>query len=124
MTVFSHTTGFTRGEVESSLFDRFDVDFYNAASKLVDNWFPDVTGALERRPAFKPTGTDAPFIVKPRPDEVPAGSDCGEFHMRTFAFRGTTFLLLFRRVCEPGYQTVTMSCYRYTSDNELTAQFE
>jgi len=124
MTVFSHTTGFTRGEVESSLFDRFDVDFYRAASKLIDNWFPDVTGALDRRPAFKATGKTAPFIVQPRPPEVPAGSDCGEFHMRTFAFRGTTFLLLFRRVCEDGYQTVTLSCYSYEDDNSLTTQFE
>jgi len=124
MTVFSHTTGFTRGEVESSLFDRFDVDFYRAASKLIDNWFPDVTGALERRPAFKATGKNAPFLVQAYPPEIPVGSDCGEFHMRTFAFRGTTFLLLFRRVCEEGYQTVTMSCYRYLDDNSLDPQFE
>ncbi len=124
MTVFSHTTGFTRGEVESSLYDRFDVDFYRAASKLIDNWFPDVTGALERRPAFKATGKNAPFLVQAYPPEIPSGSDCGEFHMRTFAFRGITFLLLFRRVCEAGYETITVSCYRYLNDNSLDPQFD
>ena len=115
MTVYSHTTGFTRGEVEASLFDRFDVDFYRAASKRVDNWFPDVTGALERRPAIVPLGDD-PFFIAPVPAGVTASEeDCGEFHMRSFLFRGNEFLLVFRRICADGWQTVTASCYRLDS---------
>lgn len=112
MTVYSHTTGFTRGEVEASLFDRFDVDFYRAASKRVDNWFPDVTGALERRPAIVPLG-DAPFFIAPVPTGVTASEeDCGEFHMRSFLFGGNEYLIVFRRICADGWQTVTVSCYR------------
>ena len=115
MTIYSHTTGFTRGEVEASLFDRFDVDFYRAASKRVDNWFPDVTGALERRPAIVPLGDD-PFFIAPVPAGVTASEeDCGEFHMRSFLFRGNEFLLVFRRICADGWQTVTASCYRLDS---------
>ena len=115
MTVYSHTTGFTRGEVEASLFDRFDVDFYRAANKRVDNWFPDVTGALERRPAIVPLGDD-PFFIAPVPAGVTASEeDCGEFHMRSFLFRGNEFLLVFRRICADGWQTVTASCYRLDS---------
>ena len=124
MTVFSHTTGFTRGEVESSLFDRFDVDFYRAASKRVENWFPDVTGSIERRPALKPLGETDPVIFPGRPDIVPGDVDCGEFHLRTFSFRGTTFLLLFRRICSDGWQSITISCYRFGANNALVEQFE
>ena len=123
MTVYSHTTGFTRGEVEASLFDRFDVDFYRAASKKVDNWFPDVTGALERRPAFVPLG-DTPFLIPPVPTGVDAtAEDCGEFHMRAFLFRGNEFLLVFRRICAEGWQTVTASCYRLDASGPVP-QFE
>ena len=123
MTVYSHTTGFTRGEVEASLFDRFDVDFYRAANKRVDNWFPDVTGALERRPAIVPLGDD-PFFIAPVPTGVTASEeDCGEFHMRSFLFRGNEFLLVFRRICADGWQTVTASCYRL-DDSGPVPQFE
>jgi hypothetical protein len=51
MAIYQHTTGFTRGEVDESLWDRVDVDFYATAAKVVDNWFPNVAGGLERRPA-------------------------------------------------------------------------
>lgn len=123
MTVYSHTTGFTRGEVEASLFDRFDVDFYRSANKRVDNWFPDVTGALERRPAVVPLG-DNPFFILPVPPGVTASpTDCGEFHMRSFLFRDKEFLLVFRRICADGWQTVTASCYRLDESGPV-AQFE
>ena len=123
MTVYSHTTGFTRGEVEASLFDRFDVDFYRSASKRVDNWFPDVTGALERRPAFAPLGDD-PFFIAPVPTGVTApAEDCAEFHMRSFLFRNNEFLLVFRRICSDGWQTITASCYRLDASGPV-AQFE
>ncbi len=123
MTSFSHTTGFTRGEVESSLFDRFDVDFYASASKYIENWFPDVTGALERRPAIVPLGDSTPFTIPQRPTGVSTGVECGEFFLRTFLFRSKVFILLFRRICTPGWQTVTMSCYRL-DDNVPVMQFE
>lgn len=51
--MFVHTTGFTRGEVDEALWDRVDVDFYRSASRLVENWFPDLTGAIQRRPGFE-----------------------------------------------------------------------
>lgn len=129
-TAFSHTTGFTRGEVESSLFDRFDVDFYRAASKRVENWFPDVTGALERRPGFKPVGNttqpfgDVSFLVPEYPEEIDPSVDCGQFFMRTFVFRGTTYLLIFRQVCELGWRTVTITCERLNGNDELSNEFE
>lgn len=50
---YVHTTGFTRGEVDEALWDRVDVDFYRAASRYVENWFPDLTGAIQRRPGFE-----------------------------------------------------------------------
>lgn len=119
MNVYSHTTGFTRGEVEASLYDRFDVDFYRAASELVDNWFPDVAGAIERRPGFVPLGSSSPTLVRQRPDGIPEGVDCGEFVLRSFVFRQQVFLLLFRRVCTPGYQTVTLTTYRMDGETPV-----
>ena len=50
MARYQHTTGFTRGEVDESLYDRVDVDFYRAASKHMENWFPDLAGSIKRRP--------------------------------------------------------------------------
>lgn len=48
--MFVSTTGFTRGEVDAALWDRVDVDFYRSASKYIENWLPDLTGAISRRP--------------------------------------------------------------------------
>lgn len=79
MTVFDHTTGFTRGEVEASVYDRFDVEFFRSASKRVDNWFPDVTGALERRPPFAAMGKNEPVVLQRRPSVVPPEVECGRF---------------------------------------------
>ena len=61
MAIYQHTTGFTRGEVDESLYDRVDVDFYRAASKHMENWFPDLAGSIRRRPAlnfYTPAVTD------------------------------------------------------------------
>jgi len=123
MSIYSHTTGFTRGEVEVGLFDRFDVDFFRAASERVDNWFPDVAGAISRRPGIVPLGDSSPTLVSQLPDFVVPGVDCGEFTLRSFVFRQQVFLLLFRRVCSPGYETVSLSAYRM--DGEVPVlQFE
>lgn len=124
MTTFLHTTGFTRGEVESSVYDRFDVEFYAAASKRVENWFPDITGAIERRPAFTALGGDDPVILQRRPSVVPPEVECGRFFMRAFVFRRQTFLLLFRRVCSEGWQSVTLTCYLQNADRTVSLQFE
>lgn len=124
MTIFTHTTGFTRGEVEASVFDRFDVDFFQSASKRVDNWFPDVTGALERRPPFAAMGKEQPLILQRRPDVVPPEVECGRFFLRTFLFRRQTYLLLFRKVCDDGWRSITLSAFRVEDDREVVAQFE
>lgn len=49
MTRFVRTTGFQRGEVDESLYDREDVEFYTSASRSLLNWFPDRIGGLRRR---------------------------------------------------------------------------
>jgi hypothetical protein len=123
MTQFSHTSGFTRGEVDPALFDRYDVDFYTAASEFIENWFPDVTGSIQRRPAITPYGDTTPFIIPKRPTGVSSDVECGDFFLRTFLFRGKVFILLFRRICTPGWQTITISCYRL-DDNVPVMQFE
>lgn len=53
MAIYQHTTGFTRGEVDESVWDRADVDFYASAAKRIDNWFPDLAGGLKRRPPIE-----------------------------------------------------------------------
>ena len=124
MTVFDHTTGFTRGEVEASVYDRFDVEFFRSASKRVDNWFPDVTGALERRPPFAAMGKDEPVILQRRPSVVPPEVECGRFFLRTFLFRRDTYLILFRKVCDDGWRSITLSVFRVTQDRDVIPQFE
>lgn len=52
MAFFYHTHGFTRGEVAPRLHDRVDVEFYQSAAKEIDNWLPDLTGAVSRRPGL------------------------------------------------------------------------
>lgn len=123
MTTYTSITSFTRGEVDATLYDRVDVDFYRTASKFMDNWFPDSSGAIERRPQFAAVGSP-PLLIPGRPSGVPSDVDCGEFMLRTFSFRETTYLILFRRICTPGWQTVTMSCYRQEPNDSLTVQFE
>lgn len=49
MTRFVRTTGFSRGEVDESLYDREDVDFYASASRRLLNFFPDRIGSVRRR---------------------------------------------------------------------------
>lgn len=124
MTAFVHTTGFTRGEVEASLYDRFDVDFYQSASQFIDNWLPDVTGAIDRRPGFKALGTSAPLIISPRTADMPGTVDDTEFYMRTFLFRGKVYKLIFRQVRDAGWETVTLTCIEIDSDGGTTLRFE
>ena len=57
MTTFVRTTGFTRGEVDESLYDREDVDFYSSAARRVLNWFPDRIGGVRRRSETQNLGT-------------------------------------------------------------------
>jgi hypothetical protein len=68
MAVYQHTTGFTRGEVDESVWDRADVDFYVSAAKKVDNWFPNLAGGLKRRPPIK--DVLASESVSETPDEL------------------------------------------------------
>jgi len=124
MTVFDHTTGFTRGEVESSVYDRFDVDFFRSASKRVENWFPDVTGALERRPPFAAMGKNEPFVLQRRPAIVPPEIECGRFFLRTFLYQRDVYLLLFRKVCTEGWQAITLSAFKITPDRDVVEQFQ
>lgn len=49
MTRFVRTTGFSRGEVDESLYDREDVEFYTSAARRMLNWFPDRIGGVRRR---------------------------------------------------------------------------
>lgn len=113
MTTYSHTTGFTRGEVEASLYDRYDVDFYQSANKFMDNWFPDVTGSADRRPAFKSLDVSGvPLKILPRTADMPSTVDDTEFVLRTFLFRGREFLLVFKQIRDSGWRTVTLTCYR------------
>ena len=123
MTVFDHTTGFTRGEVEASLYDRFDVDFYQSANKFMDNWFPDVTGSADRRPAFKSLDVEGvPLKILPRTADMPTSVSDTEFVIRTFLFRGREFLLIFKQIRDEGWRTITLTCYRLDNGSP-TVQF-
>lgn len=64
--MFVSTTGFTRGEVDAALWDRVDVDFYRSASKYIENWLPDLTGAISRRPRLAVGHVAAPHQGDPR----------------------------------------------------------
>lgn len=124
MSIYSHTTGFTRGEVDASLYDRFDVDFFRAASEFMENWFPDVTGAVSRRPGFAPVEMNGePFQLPRNSPQLPPGAEPSELYMRSFLFRGSNYLLVFRKEVEGGYQSVLLSCYRIVGDT-VTAEIE
>lgn len=62
MPIYHHTTGFTHGEIDESLWDRVDVDFYAYSAKMIDNWLPTIAGGLKRRPVLKilPVLNDTP----------------------------------------------------------------
>lgn len=90
MTIFSHTTGFTRGEVAEALYDRVDVDFYKSASRFMQDWFPDLTGSISRRPGWQMaelTGGGGSVA------EVGTGAILGET-LVNFTFRDVDYICL------------------------------
>lgn len=123
MTYYSHTTSFDRGEVAEGLYDRADADFYKSASAKIDNWLPDVAGGLERRPAFALVGNTTQFF-----DIVPSAltlSDASNVDVttKTFLFQDAEFILVFRKIFEAGFETVTCSCFR-VDPTGVTQQFD
>lgn len=89
MTIFSHTTGFTRGEVDESLYDRVDVDFYKSASRFVENWFPDLTGSITRRPGWQMADITSVGSIA----EAAPGLVLGET-LVNFTFQGTDYICI------------------------------
>lgn len=88
--IFQHTTGFTRGEVDESVSDRADVDFYNSAALLLQNFSPDLAGGISRRQGMKilpMTSND------PEPFE---DTEADDLYLQTFYFSGYQVLVRFR----------------------------
>jgi len=52
MSYFYTNNRFNRGEIDPSLHGRQDLDFYLGACKKMENWFPEATGGIKRRPYF------------------------------------------------------------------------
>jgi hypothetical protein len=103
MSLFQHTTGFTRGEIDPSLRDRFDVDFYQAASEFMENWLPDRTGSIQRRPGIVPafaTGTPGAYVTLNTDVENFPGDELGEDgfvgqHIEVFTVGGRDYVVIF-----------------------------
>ncbi len=96
MTVFQHTTGFTRGEVDEALYDRFDVDFYRAANRFVENWFPDLTGAIQRRPGWQLAKHSVPSLWPTEPQSIIALETLPVIGSMTanFSFAGQDYVIV------------------------------
>lgn len=93
MTVFVHTTRFSRGEVSEALHDRTDLDIYSAAAKYMENWLPNLPGSIERRPPFN-GAVSLPDTFPPGPAPVHTASR-PELHALTLG--GEEFLVAITR---------------------------
>lgn len=108
MAYFQHTTGFTRGEISENLYDRADVDFYQSASKYMENWFPDIAGGVQRRPGLKP-------LI-----EIENDNDYYDQHLVSFAFRTLDILVWFGVYQDDGDDKLTIRLYKLQADDAST----
>ena len=117
---FVHTQGFTRGEIDPSLYDRTDAsELYKSGSKLVDNWFPDLTGSLTRRPALAPVYSGGSAV------ELPTPSTDNDIWLQSFTVGRTVYLVLLigfplkisvYRIAENGTVTLDVDQQAVTAD--------
>lgn len=86
MTTFVQTQGFNRGEVDESLYDRTDADFYTSAFRRMQNWLPDLVGSARVRDSTFLAG----FGAAPAP--IPANYE--DIWTYLFEFRNRRVLVL------------------------------
>lgn len=108
--LFQHTTGFTRGEVYESVWDRADMDFYVSAAKRVENWLIDITGGLRRRPPIK----DVFYYYTATPGELTEAN----FSQQVLVFRDYVMLVIVHYYPGTGSPHVTISANLYKRINE------
>lgn len=53
MTVFVSSNSFSRGEIDTALYDLRNQDFYAASAQYIRNWVPDRVGGLFKRPPLE-----------------------------------------------------------------------